>query len=380
MEKNILEQAETGQSVAKDKFILKVISTYSPSGQENGVAELISGELRSRGLSSTIDSAGNVISEKGSGRSTVLLCGHMDTVPGEIPVKMDGDTICGRGACDAKGALLSLLFAYEDLANRDNPLMSGAKLIFAGVTQEELSSAGLTELINNNVKAEYAIFGEPGGLGKVTVGYRGHMTARLEIVTPEVHSSAPALGVNSAELLFELYNLVKNSLAADPRSTEAYSVSLTQVAGGSAHNVIPGRTSATLDVRIPIGRTVEETRQLVNRIVLQFAEIKPEAKISLSFDEPTEPYRVPLNSPIVRSINRAILRAGVKPSLITKSGTGDMNTYALAFGVDALTYGPGEAKLSHTPEERVSISEIFACSKIIADAVRDLFAMKMGSA
>ena len=113
----------------------------------------------------------------------------------------------------------------------------------------------------------------------------------------------------------------------------------------------------------------------IQNIVGGFRERISDAAISLSFDEPTEPYRVPLNSALVRAINRAILKTGAKPSLITKSGTGDMNTYAVAFGVDAVTYGPGEARLSHSSEEKVSISEIFACADIVSNAALELFEM-----
>jgi acetylornithine deacetylase/succinyl-diaminopimelate desuccinylase-like protein len=50
-----------------------------------------------------------------------------------------------------------------------------------------------------------------------------------------------------------------------------------------------------------------------------------------------------------------------------------MNTYASSFGADAVTYGPGEASLSHTTNEKVDIREIFACAKIIVDATKELF-------
>ena len=57
-----------------------------------------------------------------------------------------------------------------------------------------------------------------------------------------------------------------------------------------------------------------------------------------------------------------------------------MNTYAIAFGVDAVTYGPGEAKLSHSSEEKVSISEIFACADIVSNATLELFEMNQKNA
>ena len=148
------------------------------------------------------------------------------------------------------------------------------------------------------------------------------------------------------------------------------------MSGGSAHNVIPGKMRATIDVRVPVGFSNEQAIKMINEVVSSCREVNPDAKISVTLNDPTEPYRVKLDSPLVRAFSRSILRTGAKPSMVTKSGTGDMNTYALTYGIDAVTYGPGDAKLSHTSEEHVSFKEIFACSAVLANAARELIAMK----
>lgn len=361
---------------SRSDLVLRLISAYSPSGDEGAAAGIILNYLQDRKLSPWLDDAGNVLCEYGNGGKTVLLCGHMDTVPGELPVQVNGDWISGRGACDAKGALLSLLFAFENLAMQKRAEFGG-RLIFAGVTEEERSSVGLAELIENNLRADYAFFGEPGGFTKITVGYRGHVTLRVEIVTPEVHASAPKLVTNSVELLFEMYSTLKTELGAGDNqdSLDKISVAITEIHSGSAHNVIPGKTRATIDIRVPIGSTTSWVKDQVHSLAERFRAKYLDAKISTEYDEPTEPYRVSMNSPLVRSLSRSILRKGSKPQFISKSGTGDMNTYAQAFNVDAVTYGPGEAKLSHTSEERVSFGEIFACADVLASAVSELISM-----
>ena len=104
------------REIQRTGLVRSAIATYSPSGQESNIARLIHDELASKGFTPRIDSAGNVVCEHGEGDASILLCGHMDTVPGELEVKLETGVIFGRGACDAKGALLSLLFAFEDLA------------------------------------------------------------------------------------------------------------------------------------------------------------------------------------------------------------------------------------------------------------------------
>jgi [amino group carrier protein]-lysine/ornithine hydrolase len=334
---------------------------------------MIRDELASTGLNPRIDGAGNVVCEAGRGKVSLLLCGHMDTVPGELPIKFENRVIYGRGACDAKGPLLSLMFAFQDLAQTNLDW----RIIFAAVTGEELMSVGLNELIHDNIRSDFAIFGEPGGLSKITVGYRGHLTVRLEVITPEVHASAPKLTTNSAELTFAVYNAIKAKLnAVNSESTESVSASLTQINSGTSHNVIPGRTTATIDVRTPVGISSQHVIEKVKEIPPEFARSNPDSKINLDFGESTSAYRVRLDSPLVRALSRAILKSGEKPTMIMKSGTGDMNTYALEYGIDAVTYGPGDAKLSHTSEERVSVDEIFSCASIIVNAANELIAIK----
>ena len=357
----------------RTEFAKKAISMYSPSGGEMGLATLIHNELSNAGLQPRIDGAGNVICETGRGEFSILLCGHMDTVPGVLPLKFEDGMIFGRGACDAKGALLSLLFAFEDLAT-ENPQV---RLVFAAVTGEELMSEGLSELMKNNIITDYAIFGEPGGVSKITIGYRGHITIRLEVVTPEVHASAPKLTTNSIELLFEIYSSIKNAIdAADDSSTEHVSASMTQIGGGTVHNVIPGRTTGAIDVRTPAGFSNQQIKDKVDALISNFGKSHPESTITVKWSDSTDPYRVRLDSPLVRAFSRSILRTGEKPTMVMKSGTGDMNTYALAYGKEAVTYGPGDAKLSHTSDERVSVKEIFACCSVIVNATKDLITIK----
>lgn len=364
---------EDVRDARRAEFAMKSISIYSPSGGESELATLIHSELSNTGLRPRIDGAGNVICEIGSGDFSILLCGHMDTVPGVLPLKFEDGMILGRGACDAKGALLSLLFAFEDLA-ADNPRV---RLVFAAVTGEELMSEGLAELMKNNIRTDYAIFGEPGGVSKITIGYRGHVTIRLEVITPEVHASAPKLTTNSIELLFEIYNSIKNAIdASDNSSTEHVSASMTQISGGTTHNVIPGRTTGVIDVRTPAGFSNQQVREEVSALISNCAKSHPGATINVRWSDSTDPYRVRLDSPLVRAMSRSILRTGVKPTMIMKSGTGDMNTYALAYGIEALTYGPGDAKLSHTSDERVSIKEILACCTVIVNATKELVAIR----
>jgi [amino group carrier protein]-lysine/ornithine hydrolase len=356
----------------------RVLETYSPSGEESDLASLLLSELQDRGLSAKIDPAGNVISEIGRGPRSLLLCPHIDTVPGFLPVRREGTLLYGRGACDAKGALLSMLFAFEDLAeeygkNKLNLLSS--RVVFAGVVEEERESAGLSQLITDGVKANAAIFGEPCGLSKVAIGYRGHIPISFEILTKEGHASAPWNAKNAAEVAFFLYENMRTKLTngKDWNSIDTVSVAITRIESGTAHNVIPGLAKMSLDIRLPFGTSSKNVISEIEKIAVEI-EKKEMCKITSSLARPTEPYRARLDSKIVRAINRSILKLGFdKPSFVVKSGTGDMNTYAETFDVDALTYGPGDTKLSHTSDEFVDLAEVFDCAKVLVGTAEEFF-------
>ena len=355
-----------------------VLSIYSPSGEEEKLASYIHSELISQGLAPRIDPAGNVISETGFGKKTLLLCGHMDTVPGELALKIEGTLLYGRGACDAKGPLLSMLFAFEEIARefRSNPdLASRGKVIFAGVVGEEKESKGLQELINQKLTSHAAIFGEPAGLGRVTIGYRGHIPVFLEISTREAHGSAPWLGTNAIEVAYDLYKQIKRTLVENEKDTNSFSVAMTELHSGKTQNVIPGSAQATLDVRVPLGYTFDMVSSRIKKLGAKL-ESKHGCSIRMTFGKHTEPYRAKLDSNVIRALNRSMLKLGFgKPSFVSKSGTGDMNTYALHFGNECVTYGPGDSSLSHTEKEAIDLEEIFDCSKVLKQAALEFLSL-----
>ncbi|MHB1908224.1 MAG: M20/M25/M40 family metallo-hydrolase [Nitrososphaerales archaeon] len=355
-----------------------VLSIYSPSGKEEKLASYIHSELISQGIAPRIDPAGNVIAETGFGKKTLLLCGHMDTVPGELALKREGTTLYGRGACDAKGPLLSILFAFEEIAGefRSNAdLANRGKVIFAGVVQEEKESKGLQELINQDLRSDAAIFGEPAGLQKVTIGYRGHIPVFLDISTREAHGSAPWLGTNAIEVAVDLYKQIKRALVENEKGTNSFSVAMTELHSGKAQNVIPGSAQATLDIRVPLGYTFDKVSSKIKKLVAK-QESKLDCSVRMTFGKHTEPYRAKLDSNVIRALNRSMLKLGFgKPSFVSKSGTGDMNTYALHFGTESVTYGPGDTALSHTEKEAIDLEEIFDCSRVLKQTALEFFSL-----
>jgi len=88
-----------------------LLDAYSTSGQEAVAVRRFVEIARSLGYAAHADRAGNGIARIGVGRPKVIFLGHIDTVEGELPARMEGGRLYGRGACDAKGALAAALVA-----------------------------------------------------------------------------------------------------------------------------------------------------------------------------------------------------------------------------------------------------------------------------
>src|SRR5438093_1178841 len=110
-----------------------LVSIYSPTGQEAEAVQYLVSQMQAAGLRARVDAAGNAVGEFGAGPETVVLLGHIDTVPGLIPVRRDGDALHGRGSVDAKGPLATFAAAAAAAAARQ-PL--SRRLVVIGAVGE----------------------------------------------------------------------------------------------------------------------------------------------------------------------------------------------------------------------------------------------------
>lgn len=346
------------------------LKIYSPSGQEKEFSDFLFNTVTDYGfLNVTRDSANNVIGEIGEGGPVLLLCGHMDTVPGLINVEIKDNVIYGRGASDAKSSLISMLIAASSFKDK----LKTGKIIFAAVTDEEGTGAGIRELIKGNIKPDCAIFGEPSGIDKITVGYKGRFSVKFSCNTPSVHASAPWMSSNSIELLFKLWNSLKNELETNvDNHYQQVTSCLTQINGGIADNVMPGKCDLICDIRYPFNYDSDIIVSNLDKIVSEF-----NAKnhiYSYEIIDSTPAFESSKSSVVSRSVSRAIIdKLHSKPQFVNKTGTGDMNVLGTSLEVPVITYGPGNPHLSHTSDESIVIDEFLTSIDIYKDSIHNFF-------
>jgi len=356
------------------EFLKGSLEKYTPSRSESSLAISLKEKcVNELGFEEAyIDSVGNMIATKGNGEPRILLCGHMDTVPGSIPVRIQDGYVYGRGASDAKAPLIAMLLAASEF-----PKQRGT-IIFAAVVDEEGNATGIKHLVSKNLDLNYAIFGEPSGIDKITIAYKGRLAIRLICdVKKSAHASAPWLARNSIEEMSALWNELRAELCGrEPLSggplsggSDSVTCAITEIEGGSSHNVTPQRCKATIDIRIPVRTTCDEILERVDSVVNKVTKSNGSV-IRYRTEDRTEPFEAEFRSVLVRALSLSIMDiCKVRPLLIRKTGTGDMNILGNALKMPAVTYGPGDPHSSHTTNERIKIQEYISSIEIYTRAL-----------
>jgi [amino group carrier protein]-lysine/ornithine hydrolase len=356
------------------RLLTNLLGIYSPSGKEQSIANFLALEMKKMGFQVGIDAIGNVIGVVGEGEPTIFLCGHMDTVAGVVPLRVDEGKIFARGAVDAKGPLAAMVMAAAELAK--DPAMNGkGKILVTAVVEEEATSRGVRHLITQGIKADYAIFGEPSGVENITIGYKGQIQLKVICKTETGHASTPWLYENALEKAYELWLQIKNSFQLNLSESpfNAVTACLTRLVGGRATSVIPFESEMHIDIRVPPQFTTLQVFEQIQKIIVQYQAANPKVNVTSVIDDTVEPFEVNKTSPLVHAMSSSVRKVlNIPATLIRKTGTGDMNILGHAMNMPIVTYGPGDSHLDHTTDEHIVISEYLAAIEVYKETILKL--------
>src|SRR3954447_26739714 len=116
-----------------------LVAIPSTSTHETDAVAFLTEWMGTNGLETSIDPAGNAVGTTGHGERHVVLLGHIDTVPGVIPVRIEDGVLHGRGAVDAKGPLATFAAAAVNASRRDPSLRI---TVVGAVGEENIGSVG----------------------------------------------------------------------------------------------------------------------------------------------------------------------------------------------------------------------------------------------
>ena len=233
----------------------------NPPGNEEGCARFLGSFLEQRGVNCTLVEAApgrpNLYATVGGRGPTLVLCGHLDTVPAgdgwttdPFSAVVEDGRVHGRGACDMKAGLAAGAAAL--LAVKRSGLTLRGCLSLHAVVDEEVSSAGARQASAERA-GDWAIVTEPSR-GEVLATGNGQLNFEIVFHGKAVHSSHPEDGRNAVYDAAAFISLVEeetrrlSGLALAGIAPATYSVGL--VSGGRGGSTVADRCALTLDRRV----------------------------------------------------------------------------------------------------------------------------------
>jgi [amino group carrier protein]-lysine/ornithine hydrolase len=336
-----------------------LVSQYSPSGSERGAVEWLVSRMKSLGYEDAfIDEAGNAVGVMGQGAKQVVLLGHIDTVPGEIPVRVDIGVLYGRGSVDAKGPLACFVDAVAKVGVKDD-----WQFIVIGAVEEERNSEGARYIVDK-YKPDFAIIGEPNQWDRVALGYKGSAWANVTIKRGQAHTASGE--ETAAEAAVEVWLRIKayvDSFNADKK--KIFDKLLLTLRGmESDSNDFEQWAKLKVGIRLPVEVSPDDWYEKLEETV---GEVEIER---VGFAVPA--WGCEKNTKLVRSFLSGIRSQGGEPRFVYKTGTADLNIVAPIWQCPAVVYGPGDSNLDHTPNENIDLGDYKRAVDVLADVLSKL--------
>jgi acetylornithine deacetylase len=254
----------------------------------------------------------------------VTLSTHLDTVPPYIPPRLEGDTLWGRGACDAKGIASAMIVAAQRLRARGVPVA----LLF--VVGEEVTHDGAEAANRFPTTSQALINGEPTE-STLAVGTKGAMRFTLRTRGQAAHSAYPHLGRSAiSELVRLLAELETLELPRDAQLGDT-TINIGTIAGGVADNVMAPEAEARL-----MARLVTPPEEFV-RVVKAWLRDRAEFE---------------------QSITVQLARLGTLPGFPTSVAAYATDIPKLGNWGTPYLFGPGSIHVAHRDDEHVSVAEL----------------------
>lgn len=278
------------------------------------------------------------------GSPVVTLSTHMDTVPPYVPSRVDDEFIWGRGACDTKGIVASMLKAAEGLLEKG---VRDFGLLF--VVGEERNSAGAQYAATHPRGSKYIINGEPTE-NQLALGSKGALRYELVARGRMAHSAYPELGDSAINKLLDALEAIRKVRLPVDDVLGPSTLNIGTVQGGRAPNVIPDEARAEIFIRLvgDSSSTKKALKEAVGGALNNGVELNEVLEI-----------------PAVR-----LTAVEGFPTTVVAYTT-DIPAFLGAWG-QPLLFGPGTIHVAHTLDERVPKQQLLDAVEIYQKMVIQL--------
>ena len=365
--------------------LVSIPSVYPP-GDTGEIATYLDETLRALGFSSHIyqvqDGPHNVIARIGSGRPSLVLNAHVDTVdvgdlthwsrpPFELTV--DGGRAYGLGAANCKGSAAVQLWLAEQIARRGGPARGEIVFTFVG-DEESLGPKGMSALRELGiVEPDMLLLGAPTENSLITTE-RGVLWAELTTTGLSAHAGEPERGDNAIMRMLRILRHVDEELSSRLRIRHGGGMRSTynigKIAGGRNTNVVPSMCTAQIDRRLLPTETVVEAFAELQSIVQSTNE--PRDSVSLRQLCGTNGFIASEEKLLVRALREAITHVTGRDAQFSQAiGVSD-GRYFADDGIEIVNFGPGEGEQGHASNESVNLDSLRASALILERTVTEL--------
>ncbi|MGZ6385712.1 MAG: [LysW]-lysine hydrolase [Ktedonobacteraceae bacterium] len=363
--------SEYDQSI-EVSLLQNMLTIPSYSRQEGALAHYLVEQAQLLGLHSYVDDVGNWIAstrprEEHTGSQPIILLGHMDTVHGHIPVRIQDGILHGRGAVDAKGPLAAFLCAVARLARFAHVDSFQHTIMVIGAVEEESAISRGARAIVERYQPFACVIGEPSGSQAVTIGYKGRLLLEYCIKRPARHSAGSQQSTNEVAVTFWHRVCQHTSEWNKQYATNSTFAALMPSLRGISTNQdgLEDQAQLRIGFRLPPGYDIAALRAQLER----WAD---EDRAHLSFSGEEVAFQTTRTTSVSRAFISAIRTIGVQPIFKHKTGTSDMNVVGPAWGQNIDAYGTGDSHLDHTPQEHIHIAEYTQAIDILELVLKEL--------
>jgi acetylornithine deacetylase len=311
----------------------------------------------------------------GRGRRAIVNT-HVDVVP--APAEMfaaavhDG-VIRGRGACDAKGQVVTALLALRALRELGVGLAGGVEAQF--VVEEEAGGNGSLAAIVGGRQADAAVVLEPTGLVPRSAN-RGAAWFKIAVEGRSVHMGRHSEGVSAFDAFVDLLPVLRDyeaQLRRDSRGMAGFAddpspvvVNIGRVRAGDWPSTVPGECVAEGGVAFLPNRTARRIETEIGDLIR--ARATPWAREHVHFALSglrNEAFETPAAHPVVRTFRQAAEEVlGPRP-VEGWNASCDARLFFHRGGLPTVVFGAGDLGLAHALDERIDLRDIVRAAEVL---------------
>jgi len=339
-------------------LFLDLVKIDSPSGEESLVRDYVQSYLGNLGISSSVDSAGNLFARITGIGNPRILSAHLDTVePGRgIQPRVENGRVTSGGTtilgADNKVAVAAFLTALSSVPP------AGRRALELVLSVREETDGGISDFDFSQLHSRIGLIADRSApVGTVVLSSPWIENLAITLTGLPAHAGLPEQGINAlAPAATSLARLRWGRI--DTKTT----ANIGLISGGSSMNTVPARVELVGEVRSFSPKLLART---LTRIHDVFTAVSLASQVELDFTRRSycAGYVYTAKSPGVAAVASAMSALGLSAQFQTSFGGSDANTFA-AHGIQVVNTGDGTVH-PHTTQESVTVKSLDQLTSLV---------------